>query len=115
MNTNWLLSVSVPFLMVLFCDYELYKTITYVYTCRCTDYIYNCIYNLCMLCRSTSQKRPDYLSWDEYFMAIAFLSAQRSKDPRTQVKQFLGVKITEKAFLSFVQLVLLNLLVVVMA
>ncbi|PVD34760.1 hypothetical protein C0Q70_06037 [Pomacea canaliculata] len=30
-------------------------------------------------------KRADYLSWDEYFMATAFLSAQRSKDPRTQV------------------------------
>ncbi|KAK7475301.1 hypothetical protein BaRGS_00033448 [Batillaria attramentaria] len=30
-------------------------------------------------------KRDDYLSWDEYFMAVAFLSAQRSKDPRTQV------------------------------
>ena len=30
-------------------------------------------------------KRTDYLSWDEYFMAIARLSAQRSKDPYTQV------------------------------
>ena len=26
-------------------------------------------------------KRADYLSWDDYFMAIAFLSAHRSKDP----------------------------------
>lgn len=26
-----------------------------------------------------------YLSWDDYFMAIAFLSAQRSKDPNKQV------------------------------
>jgi len=38
---------------------------------------------------STSQpkakKRSDYLEWDEYFMALAFLSAQRSKDPSTQV------------------------------
>ncbi len=32
-----------------------------------------------------SGKRTDYLSWDEYFMAIALLSAQRSKDPNTQV------------------------------
>ncbi|KAL8598709.1 hypothetical protein ACOMHN_033273 [Nucella lapillus] len=32
-----------------------------------------------------NEKRTDYLSWDEYFMAVAFLSAQRSKDPRTQV------------------------------
>lgn len=30
-------------------------------------------------------KRKDYLSWDEYFMAVALLSAQRSKDPSTQV------------------------------
>ncbi|GAB2216417.1 hypothetical protein Droror1_Dr00024190 [Drosera rotundifolia] len=26
-----------------------------------------------------------YLSWDDYFLAIAFLSAQRSKDPNRQV------------------------------
>ena len=30
-------------------------------------------------------KRLNYLSWDEYFMAVALLSAQRSKDPNTQV------------------------------
>lgn len=30
-------------------------------------------------------KRQDYLSWDEYFMGIAILSSQRSKDPSTQV------------------------------
>jgi len=30
-------------------------------------------------------KREDYLKWDEYFMGIALLSAQRSKDPNTQV------------------------------
>ncbi len=30
-------------------------------------------------------KREDYLSWDDYFMAVALLSAQRSKDPHTQV------------------------------
>lgn len=30
-------------------------------------------------------KRSDYLSWDEYFMSIALLSAERSKDPGTQV------------------------------
>lgn len=30
-------------------------------------------------------KRKDYLSWDEYFMGIAMLSAQRSKDNNTQV------------------------------
>lgn len=32
-----------------------------------------------------SGKRTDYLSWDDYFMAVALLSAQRSKDPNTQV------------------------------
>ena len=32
-----------------------------------------------------SNKREDYISWDEYFMGVAFLSAQRSKDPSTQV------------------------------
>ena len=30
-------------------------------------------------------KRSDYISWDEYFMGIAILSAKRSKDPNTQV------------------------------
>lgn len=30
-------------------------------------------------------KRKDYISWDEYFMGIAQLSAKRSKDPNTQV------------------------------
>ena len=32
------------------------------------------------------RKREDYLPWEEYFMAIAFLSAQRSKDPHSQVR-----------------------------
>jgi len=31
------------------------------------------------------RKRKGYLSWDEYFMGVALLSAQRSKDPNTQV------------------------------
>ena len=30
-------------------------------------------------------KRKDYISWDQYFMGIAILSAQRSKDDHTQV------------------------------
>ena len=30
-------------------------------------------------------KRTDYITWDEYFMGIALLSAQRSKDNSTQV------------------------------
>ena len=32
-----------------------------------------------------TKKRDGYLEWSDYFMAIAFLSAQRSKDPKTQV------------------------------
>ena len=31
------------------------------------------------------KKREDYIGWDSYFMGIAMLSAQRSKDPNTQV------------------------------
>jgi len=31
------------------------------------------------------EKRQDYISWDEYFMGVAVLSAMRSKDPNTQV------------------------------
>lgn len=30
-------------------------------------------------------KRTNYISWDEYFMGVALLSARRSKDPATQV------------------------------
>lgn len=32
-----------------------------------------------------TEKRKDYLSWDEYFMGVAFLSGMRSKDPNSQV------------------------------
>ncbi len=34
---------------------------------------------------SKDEKRSDYIGWDEYFMGVALLSAQRSKDPSTQV------------------------------
>lgn len=34
---------------------------------------------------NNKQKRDDYISWDEYFMGVALLSARRSKDPATQV------------------------------
>ena len=30
-------------------------------------------------------KRENYITWDEYFMGIALLSAKRSKDPNSQV------------------------------
>ena len=32
-----------------------------------------------------SGKRKDYISWDEYFMAVAKLAGMRSKDPNSQV------------------------------
>merc|ERR550534_3317421 len=35
--------------------------------------------------KDEDRKRPDYLEWPEYFMAVSFLSAMRSKDPATQV------------------------------
>ena len=34
---------------------------------------------------SNNKKRKNYIGWDEYFMALAKLSAMRSKDPSTQV------------------------------
>ncbi|KAG5523102.1 hypothetical protein RHGRI_035042 [Rhododendron griersonianum] len=36
-------------------------------------------------CPFDPSKRKGYLSWDDYFMAIAFLSAERSKDPNRQL------------------------------
>lgn len=35
--------------------------------------------------KEINKQRTDYLTWDEYFMGIACLSALRSKDPSTQV------------------------------
>ena len=32
-----------------------------------------------------TEKRSDYISWDEYFMGVALLASKRSKDPNTQV------------------------------
>lgn len=32
-----------------------------------------------------SQKRENYLSWNDYFMSMAILTSKRSKDPITQV------------------------------
>lgn len=31
------------------------------------------------------EKRNDYIDWTDYFMAMAFLAAKRSKDPSFQV------------------------------
>lgn len=32
-----------------------------------------------------TEKRKEYITWDEYFMGVAKLAAMRSKDPSTQV------------------------------
>ncbi len=32
-----------------------------------------------------TEKRNDYITWEAYFMGLALLSAQRSKDPKRQV------------------------------
>ena len=37
------------------------------------------------LAEGDCMKREGYISWDEYFMGVALLAAQRSKDPSTQV------------------------------
>lgn len=35
--------------------------------------------------RDLNKKREDFINWEEYFMATAFLAAKRSKDPSSQV------------------------------
>ena len=35
--------------------------------------------------KNINKQRKEYLSWDQYFMGVAKLSAMRSKDPNTQV------------------------------
>jgi len=44
-----------------------------------------CVKQSCADKRGAVKKREGYLQWEEYFMAVAFLSAQRSKDPSSQV------------------------------
>ena len=34
---------------------------------------------------SMGAKREDYITWDEYFMSVAYLAGMRSKDPSSQV------------------------------
>lgn len=53
----------------------------------------DCCFVVCLPSRPSMsevpcRKRDDYLEWPEYFMAVAFLSAQRSKDPNSQVSEF---------------------------
>ena len=55
------------------------------------DHMYVFLYSLfnqslfIVLRRNIDNKRENYLEWPEYFMAVAFLSAMRSKDPCSQV------------------------------
>lgn len=35
--------------------------------------------------KEVNKQRTDYLTWDEYFMGVSYLSSLRSKDPSTQV------------------------------
>lgn len=53
----------------------------------------------CCSCSVPTGKREDYLEWPEYFMAVAFLSAQRSKDPSSQV--CVCICLTDKAHYAF--------------
>lgn len=45
-----------------------------------------CRSRTCLLALPSPLYRRSYLSWDDYFMAVAFLSAQRSKDPNKQAR-----------------------------
>jgi dCMP deaminase len=38
-----------------------------------------------ILNKNKNKKREDYISWDEYFMGVAMISAMRSKDPNSQI------------------------------
>ena len=52
------------------------------FTLKCNLHHHNAPF---FLCRNIDNKRENYLEWPEYFMAVAFLSAMRSKDPCSQV------------------------------
>ncbi|CAL5373009.1 unnamed protein product [Camellia sinensis] len=60
-------------------------------------------------CPFNPTKRQWYLSWDDYFMAVAFLSAERSKDPHRQVGACLvsqnGIILEEAEKIQLVDLV----------
>jgi len=52
------------------------------------DTIQNLLWKEAMYTNTLSynqKKRSNYLTWDDYFIAVALLSSQRSKDPNTQV------------------------------
>ncbi len=52
--------------------------------CGCND-MTTCQCKPCEKPSNVVTKRSDAISWDDYFMSIAFLSSMRSKDPSTQV------------------------------
>ncbi len=61
-----------------------------IHTCPCgcvniDDCTCSAVANESKPTTSLATKRQDAISWDDYFMAIAFLSSMRSKDPSTQV------------------------------
>ena len=43
------------------------------------------MFDQCQKWRDMSDKRKDYISWDEYFMGVANLSALRYTVPNTKV------------------------------
>lgn len=53
-------------------------------------------------------KRTDYITWDEYFMGVALLSAKRSKDPNTQVGACL-VNTEKESLVSVIMVFLVTL------
>jgi dCMP deaminase len=63
--------------------FYLLNNIFYLDTAMDCNEITNAIANSSLNCNSS--KRLDYISWDEEFMSIAIIAAQRSKDPVTQV------------------------------
>ena len=60
------------------------KHIVFLYFSILTaTFVFLALYNFLKI--MNLEKRSDYISWDEYFMGVALLSAKRSKDPSTQV------------------------------
>ena len=53
-----------------------------------------------------SDKRKDYISWDEYFMGVAKLSALRSKDPNTQAVSYTHLDVYKRQILCRIILLL---------
>jgi dCMP deaminase len=56
-----------------------------VFECECCSNGANNNANKKSIDHFAAEPRQNYLSWEDYFMSVAFLSAQRSKDPNKQV------------------------------